>query len=277
MMEPMDRGQQAVANTGLLVAAIRARETSRHDALFRDPFAEKLAGATGVMHLEAALAHSGERSTLQIVVRTRFWDEELLRAVQTARQVVLLAAGMDARAYRLDWPDDTELFEVDQPEVIAQKAHLLVADQPRCRRHAVGVDLRDDWPAAIRAAGFDPVQPTVWLMEGLLQYLDETAVSTLFDRVDALSAAGSTLLYEVVGQSLLESPSMAPLLESMADMGSPWLFGTDTPGELAQRRDWSAHVVDIAEVGNRWNRWPTPAIPLEVPGVPRGFFVVAQR
>jgi methyltransferase (TIGR00027 family) len=275
-MEPMDRGREAVANTGLLVAAIRARETARDDALFRDPFAAKLAGATGEAQLEAALAHSGEQSTVQIVVRTRFWDEELLRAAQTARQVVIVAAGMDARAYRLDWPAGTVLFEVDQPEVIAQKAQLLAGDQPRCRRHAVGVDLRD-WSAAIGAAGFDPAQPTVWLMEGLLQYLDEQAVRTLFDRVDALSSPGSTLLYEVVGQVLLESPFLAPLLESMAETGSPWLFGTDRPGEPAQRLGWSAHVVDIADIGNRWNRWPAPAIPLEVPGVPRGYFVVAAR
>jgi methyltransferase (TIGR00027 family) len=270
-------GNDAVAGTGLLVAAIRARETRREDALFRDPFAERLAGTAGREMLDAALEQSGEQSTLQIVVRTRFWDDELLKAVAAAPQVVNLAAGMDARAYRLVWPDGTTIFELDQPDVITQKAGLLADAQPRCGRRAIGIDLRDDWPAALRTAGFDAGSPTVWLMEGLLQYLDEDAVRTLFDRVDALSVAGSVLLYEIVGQALLESPFMAPLLDSMVAQGSPWLFGTDTPGELAQRHGWSAHVVDVAEVGNRWQRWFAPAVPLEVPDVPRGYFVVATK
>lgn len=267
----------AVAGTGLLVAAIRARETQRDDGLFSDPFAERLAGQAGREMLEAALEHSGEQSMLQIIVRTRFWDDELSEATRTVHQVVILAAGMDARAYRLEWPAGTALFEVDQPQVIAQKADLLADHQPRCHRTAVGIDLRDDWPEALGAAGFDPAVPSVWLMEGLLQYLDEDAVRTLFDRIDALSATGSVLLYEVVGQTLLESPFMAPLLESMAAQGSPWLFGTDTPGQLAERLGWAAQVLDVAEVGNRSQRWFAPAVPLEVPGVPRGYFVVATR
>ena len=273
----MARGQQAVASTGLLVAAIRARETDRADGLFRDPFADKLAGQAGHELLEAALAGSGEQSTLQIVVRTRFWDEALLRATAVARQVVILAAGMDARAYRLDWPDEVTVYEVDQPGVIAAKADLLAGDEPRCHRVAIGIDLADDWARAVQSAGFDQDAPSVWLIEGLLQYLDQAAVRTLFERIDALSGPGSTLLYDIVGESLLRSPFMAPLLESMAEQGSPWLFGTDTPGELAERLGWSAEVTDVAAVGNQWHRWFAPAIPLDVPDVPRGYFVEAHR
>ena len=102
----------------------------------------------------------------------------------------------------------------------------------------IGVDLTTDWSAELLAGGFDPHAPSVWLIEGLLQYLDETAVQALFDRVAALSASGSTALYDVVGKVLLESPVMAPLLESMAARGAPWLFGTDEPGELLQRHGW---------------------------------------
>ena len=100
-----------MASTGLLVAAIRAMESTRDDRLFTDPFADKLAGETGRQLLAAAVAATGERSTTQIVVRTRFFDEALLRAARAAKQVVILAAGMDARAYRLAWPDDTTLYE----------------------------------------------------------------------------------------------------------------------------------------------------------------------
>ena len=265
----MYRTREALASTGILVAAIRAKESARDDALFCDPFADKLAGEDGRRMLEAAIASSGEQSTWAIVVRTRFWDEALLRARLT--QVVILAAGMDARAYRLPWPEHTTVYELDQPAVIAAKAALLEGDSPRCRRVPIGIDLADDWPAALEAAGFDPTAASVWLIEGLLQYLEEDAVRTLFDRVDALSASGSVLLYDVVGKSLLEAPSMAPLLRSMAQQGSPWLFGTDTPAELAERLGWTAMVTDVSKPGIRWDRWHAPG----GPDAPRGYFVEA--
>jgi methyltransferase (TIGR00027 family) len=273
----MDRSQRAVASTGLLVAAIRARESARDDRLFNDPFADTLAGDAGRELLAAAIASAGERATVQIVVRTRFLDEALLRATAEGTQVVILAAGMDARAYRLPWPDGTTVYELDQPAVIATKARLLEGAEARCRRVPLGIDLADDWPAALQTSGFDPGQPSVWLIEGLLQYLDERAVRTLFERLDALSAPGSTLLYDVVGKVLLDSPVMAPLLTSMAEQGSPWLFGTDSPGELAEDLGWTAVVTDVAQPGNDWNRWFVPVTPMSVPGVPRGYFVVARR
>ncbi len=266
-----------MADTGLLVAAIRARESTQEDRLFTDPFADKLAGEAGHRILDAALATSGERTTMQIVVRTRFWDDALLHAVATCRQVVLVAAGMDARAYRLTWPAGTTVFELDQPAVIAAKNALLAEEAPPCAREPIGVDLADDWPAALRAAGFDATAPSVWLTEGLLQYLDEEAVRLLFARIDALSAPGSVLCYDVVGKSLLEAPFMADLLKSMAANGAPWLFGTDDPAELVRDRGWSAEVTDIAEPGNRWNRWYAPVTPADVPDAPRGYFVVATR
>lgn len=273
----MESRRDAVADTGLLVAAIRARESTREDRLFTDPFADKLAGETGHRILYTALGTSGDRTTIQIVVRTRFWDDALLQAVSTCRQVVLVAAGMDARAYRLTWPTGTAVFELDQPPVIAAKNALLADDTPSCRRVPIGVDLADDWPAALRAAGFDATAPSVWLTEGLLQYLDEDAVHRLFERIDALSPPGSVLCYDVVGKSLLEAPFMAELLKSMAENGAPWLFGTDDPAELVRDRGWSAEVTDIAEPGNRWNRWYAPITPAGVVDAPRGYFAVAKK
>lgn len=268
---------QAVADTGVLVAAIRAEETRRPDRLFDDPFAERLAGEPGRRMLAEAVATSGDKSTLQIVVRTRFWDEALLNAVPPVSQVVIVAAGLDARAYRLPWPDGTTVFELDQPAVIAAKAAALAAAEPRCRRVAIGVDLTTDWTDTLRSNGFDPELPAVWLMEGLLQYLDEGAVHTLFERVDALSAPGSALLYDIVGKTLLDSVMLAPVLEQMSRNGAPWLFGTDAPEQLCERLGWSAVVTDVAAPGNEWNRWFAPAVPLDVPGVPRGYFVTATK
>lgn len=266
-----------MANTGLLVAAIRADESRRPDRLFTDPFAERLAGDTGRRLLAEAVADAGDRPTRQIVVRTRFWDEALLRATQSVRQVVILAAGMDARAFRLPWPDGTTVYELDQPEVIAAKSAALAGEQPSSTRVAIGADLTSDWTDSLRSNGFDARRPTAWLIEGLLQYLDEAAVRTVFARVDGLSAPGSVLLYDIVGKTLLDAQLLAAVRQSMARNGAPWLFGTDQPGELAERHGWSTVVTDVAEPGNAWGRWFAPAVPMDVPDVPRGYFVEAAK
>src|ERR1700733_11698145 len=135
---PMDNTKHAVAATRLLVAAMRAEESARDDALFRDPFAERLAGDDGRQLLAEATAETGQPSA-PIVVRTRLYDEALLRV--GASQAVILAAGMDARCYRLPWPDGTTVFEVDQPHVIAIKDERLAGGRPRCRRVGGGGDL----------------------------------------------------------------------------------------------------------------------------------------
>ena len=169
------------------------------------------------------------------------------------------------------------MYEVDQPQVIAAKDERLAGERPRCRRVAVGIDLADDWPKALQSQGFALSAKTVWLIEGLLQYIDSTAVETLFARVDALSAPGSVLLYDIVGTALLEAPFLQPTLQFMQRLGAPWTFGTDTPAALVEGRGWTAVVTDVAEPGNRWHRWDHAVVSLDVPGVPRGYFVVATK
>jgi methyltransferase (TIGR00027 family) len=270
--------REGVASTALLVAAIRAGESIRDDRLFTDPFAATLAGDEGRRLLATAVAATGEQSTVQIVIRTRYWDDALLRSrTGGASQVVILAAGMDARAYRLPWPADTTIYEVDQPGMITTKDELLAGQKPRCTRITIGTDLADDWPNALHSQGFSPANRTVWLVEGLLQYLDERAVRTLFHRIDALSAPGSVLLYEVVGKTLLDASFLKPTLEFMNQLGAPWIFGTDEPAALVEHLGWTAAVTDVAEPGYAWNRWPVPAAPLSVPGVPRGYFIEATK
>jgi methyltransferase (TIGR00027 family) len=274
----MDNTRTAVAATGLLTAAMRAEESASDEALFSDPFAERLAGEDGRRLLAAAVAATGPGASGQIIVRTRYWDDALQAAqAEGILQVVILAAGMDARSYRLPWRDGTTVYEVDQPQVIAAKAERLAGEQPRCRRVAVGIDLADDWPKALEAHGFSTSTRTVWLVEGLLQYIDADAVDTLFARVDALSAPGSVLLYETVGTTLMNSPFLEATLKYMDELGAPWIFATDEPASLVEPRGWSAVVTDVAEPGNRWNRWPHPAVPLDVPGVPRGYFIQATK
>jgi methyltransferase (TIGR00027 family) len=271
----MDSSREAVAATGLLAAAVRAEESARNDRIVTDPFAERLAGDEGRKLLADAVAATGQ-APAEIIIRTRFFDEAL-RDAQDVSQVVIVAAGMDARAYRLAWPAGTTVYEVDQPQVIAAKDERLAAERPRCRRVAVGIDLADDWPKALRSQGFTPSERTVWLVEGLLQYIDAPAVDTLFARIDALSAPGSVVLYNVIGATLLESPFMQPTRQYMQQLGAPWTFGTDAPAALIEGHGWTAVVSDVGEVGTKWGRWEHPVVPLDVPGVPRGYFVVATK
>lgn len=273
----MDSTKHAVAATGLLVAAMRAEESARDDALFHDSFAERLAGDDGRRLLAESSAETGQPSA-PIVVRTRLFDEALMRAhAAGVSQAVILAAGMDARSYRLAWRDDTTVYEVDQPHVIAIKDERLAGEQPRCRRVAVGIDLADDWPKALESQGFDRSAQTVWLIEGLLQYIDAPEVDRLFARVDALSAPGSVLLYDVVGKRLLEAPFLQATQEFMKKLGAPWVFGSDTPAALVEGRGWAATVTDMAVPGNAWKRWEHPAIPADVPDAPRGYFIEAVK
>jgi methyltransferase (TIGR00027 family) len=265
-----------VANTGLLVAAIRAEESKRPDRLFDDPFADALAGEAGRAML-GLYRDSATSGTVPIIeVRTRWYDEAIARAIASGmRQFVILAAGMDARAYRLTWPDSTRVFEVDREEVIAEKARVLGDAIPKCERVAIGGNLADDWTRELLSRGFKRTAPTMWLVEGLLQYLEAPAVERIFERIDALSVPKSIAHFDVLGKSLLESPVMAPTLEKMREIGAPWQFGTDDPASLLGT--WQATVTEPAVIGNQWKRWPFPAAPPGMPGVPRGYFVEATK
>jgi methyltransferase (TIGR00027 family) len=136
-----------------------------------------------------------------MAVRTKFFDEFFIDAAQAGiRQGVILASGLDARAYRLPWPAGTTVYEIDQPQVIEFKTRTLaeLGAKPTTCRHPVAIDLRDDWPAALHAAGFDPDEPTAWSAEGLLGYLPPEAQDRLLDTVTALSAPGSRFATESV-------------------------------------------------------------------------------
>ena len=166
---------EGVGGTGLTVAAVRAFETARPDRLFADPLAATFAEAGGLDLDSPPGGRRGVALRVWVVARTLFLDDLLAEAVQQGcRQVVLLGAGFDARAFRLPWPPGTRCFEVDTPDVLGPKDQVLAAEHavPGCERFVVPCDLRDDWPAALRAAGLDPAQPTAWIAEGLLVYLD---------------------------------------------------------------------------------------------------------
>jgi len=202
---------ESVGATALGVAAARAAETARPDPLIRDEYAYLLTAAAGPAWAQMASGDDGwlgddedarrlnEMARNYQAVRTHYFDGYFTAAVRTGiRQVVILAAGLDSRAHRLNWPVGTTVFEIDQPKVLSYKTSTLDGHGavPTARRVPVAVDLRDDWPAALIAAGFDPAQPTAWLAEGLLPYLPGDAQDRLFDLVTAHSAAGSQIAVE---------------------------------------------------------------------------------
>lgn len=266
-----------VAHTSLLVAALRANETKRDDRLFEDPFADALAGDSGYRMLAEYRAAAGSGIPI-IEVRTRYYDDALARTWTSGiRQFVIVASGMDARAWRLPWPRGSRVFELDQPDVLAHKESVLAKETPRCERISRPVDLREDWTTALTGAGFDPKARTVWMLEGLLQYLPPAAVEALASQSTTLSAPGSVVLYDVVGERLLASPIVKPAMDYMANLGAPWIFGTDDPGGLWGVHGWDAVVTDAAVLGNSLGRWPYPAIPQQVRVAPRGYLITATK
>ncbi|MBO0853052.1 MAG: class I SAM-dependent methyltransferase [Nocardia sp.] len=201
----------SVGATATMVAAARARATRAERPLISDPFAEPLVRAVGIDLLvrlatgeDTADATDSAAEMEQALidaatVRTKFYDEYFLAAANAGiAQVVILAAGLDSRAYRLDWPAGTVVYEVDQPQVIEFKTRTLgdLGAAPAADLRVAPADLRDDWPAALRGAGFDPARPTAWSAEGLLGYLPAQAQDRLLDTITELSAPGSRVATE---------------------------------------------------------------------------------
>lgn len=195
----------SVGYTALAVAAGRALDAKLDLPLAHDDHAAAFVAAAGAPQLAAAVATADMTSSAAfnaqwVGVRTRFFDNFFADAAGAGvRQHVILAAGLDSRAYRLPWPAITTVFELDQPKVLQFKDEVLKrsGSQPSARRVTVAVDLRDDWPAALREAGFDATQPTGWILEGLLPYLPGAAQDALFERLNDMSAPGSRVAAEL--------------------------------------------------------------------------------
>ena len=238
----------SVGATAVMVAAARAAETARDGALINDPYAKILVADAGtgaweymldddfiakVAEADAELAPLFEHMGNYQAVRTHFFDDFFARAVEAGiRQVVILAAGLDSRAFRLPWPAGTTVYEIDQPKVLEYKSATLAAHrvQPSADRREVPIDLRQDWPAALRDAGFDPAAPTAWLAEGLLMYLPADAQDRLFAQVTELSAPGSRVAAESMGMHAEDRRER--MRERFAALTAQ--FGIDEPMDIAE-------------------------------------------
>lgn len=267
--------------TALITAYARARETARDDRLFADPWAQRLVAASAEV---APSAESGSSALPRLgpareevgslvwdslvtyfTVRTPFYDEQVRAACAAGhRQVVLLAAGLDARAWRLELPEGTAVYEVDTQPVLDYK-HAVLTEQPRNRRVPVVADLREDWPDALRRAGHDPAQPTVWLVEGLLMYLDAAECDRLLSTIGELTRGTGRIALEYFGNGdPTESPLVADADEQdravTAFAGSLFREGPPAePGTWLAGHGWRAEVSSVAEQARRWGR-PVPAV-----------------
>ena len=257
----------SVGATATMVAASRALASREPDPLLDDRFAEPLVRAvahpffTRMLDGEIPFDTEDVPFTLQqrreqIAVRTRFFDGFFTGAAEDGvRQAVILASGLDTRAYRLRWPAGTVVYEIDQPQVIAFKTNTLagLGAAPTADRRAIAIDLRDDWPAALREAGFDVAQPTAWSAEGLLPYLPPEAQDRLFDHISALSAPGSRLATEhVPDPNAFSDERMQRISERWRRAG----FDLDA-ADLFYRGERSV-VVDYL-TGHGWRVTPHPA------------------
>jgi methyltransferase (TIGR00027 family) len=244
---------------------MRALESGRSDRLFDDPLARAFVTAAGTPLPE--LPDSGEDAAAlgalfysHLVVRTRFYDEYLLAAAECT-QVVLLAAGLDTRAFRLAWPAGVRLFELDLPEVLAFKERVLAEESatPQCPRTVVPADLRADWSSELLAAGFRPSESTAWLAEGLMIYLSHDQAAALLTTIGELSAPGSQLSFEArTGDSaeILSAARELPGAESLTAMWQGGLAGNAT--EWLTAHGWHPRLHDRTALAATYGR-PTNA------------------
>ena len=283
-----------VGYTALVVTAWRALYATSREPLVRDEYAKHFIAASADPYVTGLLADQPAEEEATVLprlygVQTRFFDE-FFRAAgdEGVRQAVILAAGLDSRAYRLDWGSGSTVFEVDQPKVLEFKARVLAehAAEPAVSRKAVAADLRDDWSIPLRAAGFDPQRPTAWSVEGLLAYLTGAAQDALFARIDGLSVAGSRIAIGALGtKCLTDQVSALETAEPEANISAGVDFAALVydDQDRADPADWLAGhgwaIRDIStnpELQARYGRTPAD-IDLQVDGVLRSKYIIAGR
>ena len=269
-----------VGATALGAAMMRAQESVRPDRLFDDRLAAAFVAAAPSPFEDVPDSGDGELAALEaafsaaMVVRTRFFDGYLSTACRAGcRQVVLLAAGLDTRAFRLDWPPALQLFELDLPEVFAFKESVLVQEraESRCTRNVVAVDLREDWPAKLVAAGFDPDAPTAWTAEGLLAYLSNEEAARLLTLVRTFSGEGSRLAFEQAGFAGDSVLADARAFQAMEHVTSMWKGGlTANAAEWLEHNGWGVSTYERSALAEEYGR----AMPTDSAG---GFIAATLR
>ena len=282
----------SVGYTALLVAGWRAVHAISPQPLVRDEYAKVFIAASKDPYLAGLLANPGTSEDEMAFprlygVQTRFFDDFFSAAGDAGiRQAVIVAAGLDSRAYRLEWPQGTTVFEVDLPKVLEFKARVL-GDQgarPKARRVEVAADLRTDWSRALEAAGFDVERPSAWSVEGVLPYLTDEAQNTLFTRISGLSAPGSRIAIGALGSRLdhdqlsaLEKAHPGVNMSGDVDFSALTYEPETEPAERLAAHGWTVEPVrNTLELQAGYGMTP-PAVDVKIDGFMRSQYITATR
>jgi methyltransferase (TIGR00027 family) len=211
-----------------------------------------------------------------LTILTRFFDDALNRVVNESAvtQVVILGAGMDTRAFRLEWPSSVTIFEIDRVEVFDHKEPVLDrcrAARAPCRRRTVPADLSRSWSRPLLRTGFDFARKTAFLMERM-QLLDPTVAARLLDEITTLSSPGSWIGLALITEDTLHSNFMTPFLRKWEELGlPPWRFGVNDPDSWLAAHGWETTSVVAGAPEISHGRWPYAYIPRGTPAIPRAF------
>ncbi|WP_088242856.1 SAM-dependent methyltransferase [Calothrix rhizosoleniae] len=269
-----------VCRTAVVMAAKRAIESERTDRLFEDPFAAQLVGFKEMQSLrdnwDKQDGKDPKSNTLRIqfvAVRTKFFDDFLVSVIPEVRQIVILGVGYDTRAYRLPLPPEICIYEIDLPEIMSRKEEILKDIPSKCHRQTIATDLQKPWVHLLKNQGYKSNEPTVWLMEGLLMYLDEKEVNTLLQTISDFSVKGSYLGVDLISVKSWEIGSQ----RQNGLISKNWRFGTDEPEELFACYGWNASVIQPGEMRANYGRYSVQITPRSIPGMRRSFMVTAKK
>ncbi|MDB9313031.1 SAM-dependent methyltransferase [Spirulina sp. CS-785/01] len=257
--------EQFVSYSAYLMAAIRAQETERRDRIFSDPFAAQLAGKEAMSLLDKQVTPQDQNF---VVIRTRMFDDLLLKHAPPIKQVVILAAGMDTRAFRLALPRDLQLYELDYAEILEYKNVELANVMPKCERHAIAADLTKLWTPRLFAAGYDSSQASIWLLEGLLMYLNEADAHTLLQTVSRMTAPGSHIGLDLVNRkAVIDNDPYRVYFRS----------GVDIPEVVLSDYGWTTQVFQPGDDGASFGRCKPPPLDRDIPDTARTFIIHATK
>lgn len=258
-----------VSFTAKVMAAVRAIETQRPDALFTDPLAAQLAGEEAIKAAILRLEEDEKQGRPFAVVRTRFFDDFLNDCSQHIRQVVLVGSGMDTRAFRLNWQPGTHVYEIDQPDVLHYKEAVLSGINPNCAHHLICADLKESiWCQSLIERGYKPSEPSVWLLEGFLYYLNLTKVDNLLTNIKELSVAGSYFCADVINTVVCNDSD---------EWARYWLSSCDEPESFFAAYGWKVSAIQPGEEGTHFGRFTYQFAARNVLDAPHIFFVRAVK